>query len=300
MVRTTDGVCHMAVARWPREAGFNAWATHSEIAYATAADPLGPYTMHHTLLPRRPGYWDGSQTHNASLKQYDGKFYLYYTGNDGTGDWWSYRNKQRCGVAVADHPAGPYRRMDRPIIDVSPGSWDHLLVSSPTVDRDASGRYFLVYKAVSEGPPPFGGNVRVGVATADSPTGPFTKHAGHIFDHPTAKFPTDDNYIWFQDGQWWAIVKDYHGHYSPAGPESLVLFESGDGFKWSLAAQPLVSRFEIRWADGQVTATLHRFEQPQVYLENGRPKVLFLAVKERDDQFNDDLSYNVHVPLGPG
>ncbi|MCU0355740.1 MAG: hypothetical protein MUD08_18690, partial [Cytophagales bacterium] len=56
----------------------------------------------------------------------------------------------------------------------------------------------------------------------------------------------------------------------------------------------------IRWADGRISDRLHRLDQPQVWLENGKPAVLFLAVKEKDDKDDSDLSYNIHVDLRNG
>lgn len=319
-VRTADGTCHLFVARWPKREGFNAWVTHSEIAYATSPDPLGPYTVHGPVFEPRPGFWDADNLHNPLIQEFDGKYYLYYSGNfgprDGTKDgWWIHRNHQRAGVAVADHPAGPWRRFDQPLIQTTPGGTDHLLTSSPTVARRKDGKYVLIYKGVSDGPMPFGGKVRMHVALGDRPDGPFVKQPVTVFGHKTLQFPTDDNFIWSQraangDGRLYAIVKDYRGVYAhqarpgQAGPdamekESLVLFTSEDGLDWRLARHPYVSDFRLRWADGRVSDRLHRLDQPQIWLENGKPSVLFLAVKANDDGDNADLSYNVQVSLKP-
>jgi hypothetical protein len=313
IVRTADGLCHGFFARWPKREGFNAWVTHSEIAYATSRDPLGPYTLHGPVFERRPGFWDADNLHNPLIQEFDGKYYLYYSGNfgprDGTRDgWWMHRNHQRAGVAVADHPAGPWKRFDRPLIEPTPGGTDHLLTNSPTVARRKDGKYVLIYKGVSDGPMPFGGKVRMHVALGDTPTGPFVKQPGTVFGHETLQFPTDDNFIWGQNGRLYAIVKDYRGVYSQqARPgsvekESLVLFTSEDGLDWKLAAHPFVSDFRLRWADGRVSerrggTPLHRLDQPQVWLENGQPSVLFLAVKANDDADDSDLSYNVQIAL---
>jgi hypothetical protein len=307
-VKTADGMYHLIFARWPKKEGFNAWVSHSEIAHATSNDPLGPWTVTGPIFGRRPGFWDGDNQHNPLIQEFGGKYYLYYSGDfgprDGTRDgWWIHRNNQRAGVAVADHPAGPWRRFDKPLIEPTPGGTDHLLTSSSTVARRKDGKYVLIYKGVSDGPKPFGGKVRMHVALGDSPTGPFEKQPGTVFGHETLQFPTDDNYIWAQQGRLYAIVKDYRGVYSQqARPgstekESLVLFTSDDGLDWRLAAHPFVSDFRLRWADGRVGERLHRLDQPQVWLENGRPSVLFLAVKEKDDKDDSDLSYNVQIKL---
>ncbi|MCX6216715.1 glycoside hydrolase family protein [Spirosoma sp.] len=313
MVRTADGVCHMLFARWPRKEGFNAWVTHSEIAHATSNDPLGSWTVTGSIFERRPGFWDADNLHNPLIQEFDGKYYLYYSGNfgprNGTKDgWWIHRNNQRLGVAVADHPAGPWKRFDKPLLDRTPGSFDGLLVNSPTVARSRAGQYVMVYKGVSEGPMPFGGKVRMGLATATNPLGPWKKENITLFDHPTEPFPTDDNFIWYQptgngEGRFYAIVKDYRGFYTKqARPgsvekESLVLFTSETGRDWTLAAHPFVSDFHLRWANGSVSDRLHRLDQPQVWLENGKPSVLFLAVKAKDDADDSDISYNIQIKL---
>ena len=320
IVRTADGVCHGFFARWPKKQGFNAWVTHSEIFHATSPDPIGPYTVHGPVFGRRPGFWDADNLHNPLIQEFDGKYYLYYSGNFGPRDgtkagWWIHRNNQRAGVAVADHPAGPWRRFDRPLIEPTPGGTDHLLTNSPTVARRKDGKYVLIYKGVSDGPMPFGGKVRMHVALGDTPIGPFVKQPGTVFGHETLQFPTDDNFIWGQRaangaGRLYAIVKDYRGVYSQqARPgssekESLVLFTSIDGLDWKLATHPFVSDFRLRWADGRVSerlggTPLHRLDQPQVWLENGTPSVLFLAVKAKDDTDDSDLSYNVQISLKP-
>lgn len=300
MVRTSDGVCHLLVARWERRHGFPAWVTHSEIAYASAPDPTGPYTIQGTALGRRePGFWDSDNAHNPMILAHGGRFYLYYTGNTGDGDWWTHRNHQRIGVAVADHPAGPWRRSDVPLVDVTPGSWDHQITSSPIVTRGGDGRFYMVYKGVSDGPQPFGGQVRMGLAIADEPQGPFVKQPGNFFDAPGVKFPSDDNFIWFADGKFHAIVKDYGGNFQSQAREALVLFHSSDGRHWTLdGADPVLSLFELRWADGRITRPLARLDQPQIgFDDDGRPAVLFLAVKEHRDDDNRDCSFNVQVPL---
>lgn len=271
MVRTPDGTCHLFFSRWPRAKGFEGWVTHSEVAYATASDPVGPYRFRRVVLPPRgKKYRDGDVTHNPTVMAFGNKYYLYYMGNYGNGEWWNHRNHQRIGVAVADHPAGPWRRSDRPVVDVSPGRWDHLMTSNPSVLRRPDGKYEMVDKGVSDGPKPFGGRMR----------------------HGAARFPAEDPFVWHQDGRYFAIVKDMQGNFTKAGT-SLALFESADGLDWKAAGQPLVSKLSLRWEDGTVEP-VKKLERPQLYLEHGRPKVLFVAVLGQAG----DLSYNVAIPIG--
>ncbi len=299
MVRGNDGTCHLYYSRWKRELGFNAWVTHSEVAHATAKNPLGPYTFQNVALPARGAqFWDGLCTHNPTVHEFRGKYYLYYMGNTGDGENmktlnFTHRNRQRIGVAVADKPGGPWKRTDTPLIDVSPDSTapDALLTSNPSVAQRPDGGYLMVYKAVGKKRPGvFGGPVVHMVATADSPTGPFVKSPNTVFNAKGTDFPAEDPFVWYQGDRYWAIVKDMHGAFTSAG-RSLVLFESKDGFDWSLAKHALVSTLQIRWADGRVQPVGY-LERPQLWFDKGKPAVLLLATTV--DQTH---SFNVQIPL---
>ncbi|QNN25249.1 sucrase [Planctomycetales bacterium ZRK34] len=301
MVRTDDGVCHLLYSRWPKDKGFSAWVTHSEIAHAVADNPLGPYRFVNVALPARGAeFWDGLCTHNPTVQRFGDKYYLYYMGNTGDGKATKrlnmiHRNNQRIGVAVADDPAGPWKRFDKPVIDVGPGDApDALMTSNPSITKRPDGGYLMVYKAVGKTKPlPFGGPVVHLVATADSPTGPFKKYPDPVFIVPGVNFPAEDPYIWSQDGIYWAIVKDMRGHFTGAG-RSTALFYSRDGIHWGPTDHPLVATTTIKLADGS-TRELEALERPQVWLDkSGRPAVLFFAAREKD---HDKLSYNVHIPL---
>lgn len=125
MVCDPEGKHHLFYSRWPRTKGFAAWVTNSEIAHAVADKPTGPYRHVDVTLPARGSkYWNGMCTHNPTIHAFGGKSYLYYMGNTGDGKDTKglnmiHRNNQRIGVAVADHPNGPWKRFDRPLIDVS-------------------------------------------------------------------------------------------------------------------------------------------------------------------------------------
>lgn len=301
MVRTADGTCHLLYSRWPRKLGHNAWVTHSEIAHAVADEPLGPYRHVGVALPARGrNHWDGLCTHNPTVHRFGDKCYLYYMGNTGDGKAtkglnWTHRNRQRIGVAVADHPDGPWRRFEKPLIDVSrdDDAPDALMTSNPSVARRPDGGYLMVYKAVGKkGKMPFGGPVVHCVATADSPTGPFRKHPKPVFTREGIEFPAEDPFIWHQGDRYWAIVKDNRGYFTGAG-KSTALFESTDGLDWRLSRHPLVATTTLRLADGTVQ-TFHSLERPQLWLADGRQAVLFFAA---DEDARRTHSFSVHVPL---
>ncbi len=305
MVRTADGKCHLLYSRWRHDLGFSAWVTHSEIAHAVADTPLGPYRYVDTALsPRGQQYWDGLCTHNPTVLEVDGKYYLYYMGNTGDGQVtkglnWTHRNNQRIGVAVADHPDGPWRRFDRPVIDVSPddNAPDALMTSNPSITRRPDGSFLMVYKAVGKKTKmPFGGPVVHCVATSVNPTGPFTKHEGTVFTVPGVAFPAEDPFIWYdaQRERYYAIVKDQTGAFTGVKGRSLALFTSLDGIDWKPAKHVLASKTQIAWVDG--IQPMSHLERPQLWLDGGQPAVLFCASDQIEGK-QPTQSLNVHIPL---
>lgn len=304
-VKGDDGKYHLFYSRWKKEYGFLAWVTHSEIAHAVADRPEGPYTFSDLTLPARGAqYWDGLNTHNPTIHRFNGKYYLYYTGNTGDGRNMkkslnpTHRNNQRIGVAVADSPYGPWKRYDKPLIDVSADTtaYDALMTANPSVTQMADGKYLMVYKAVGKKKKgTWGGPVVHLCAISDSPTGPFIKNPKPIFTAEGSSFPAEDPYIWQQDGMYYAIVKDMHGSFTQKG-RSLALFCSADGENWSPAKKPLVSVPEITWSDGETTKLVH-LERPQLLIEDGRPVMLFLAADAMSDYTEDGNTFNVHIPV---
>lgn len=291
MTKGDNGRYYLFYSRWPLTKGFDGWVTDSEVALAVADNATGPYKPLKVVLPARTGdFWDRDVTHNPTVHKFGGRYYLYYMGNHGNGEFWDHRNHQRIGVAVADTPDGPWQRAGQPLIDVTPGSYDHLMTSNPAVCRRPDGTFLMVYKGVGEGKLPFGGTVSHGVAIANGPTGPFTKQPTPIFQKKGVKFPAEDPFIWVQGERLYALVKDMKGVFTNAGT-SLALFESPDGLTWQPAPNALVSRLEINW-EQRGRQPVQRLERPQLYVEKGKPMVLFCAVKE-----SDSVTYNVAIPL---
>jgi hypothetical protein len=273
--------------------------SHSEIAHATAENPLGPYRFKDIALPARGAeYWDGVCTHNPTIHYFNHTYCLYYMGNTGdknitNGLNMTHRNNQRIGIAIADNPDGPWQRTGQPLIDVSPDSmaYDALMVSNPSVALRWDGKYILIYKAAGKQRPlPFGGPIVHLASVAISPEGPFIKQHQPLFVSEGIDFPAEDPYIWRQEKCFYAILKDMKGYFTGSG-QSLALFSSPDGLNWSLAKQPLVTALNVRMTDGR-TLSLKHLERPQIYLENGKPSILFCAA----DSVRES-SFNIHIPL---
>jgi predicted GH43/DUF377 family glycosyl hydrolase len=299
LTKAGDGKYYLLFSRWPRALGHNAWVTHSEVAVAAGQSPLGPFEFKSVALPARgKRFWDGLCTHNPTVQRFGGKFYLYYMGNTGDGVAmrslnWTHRNNQRIGVAVADHPLGPWRRFDKPLIEPTPGFHDALMCSNPSVTGRPGGGYLMVYKAVGDkNEMPFGGPVLHCVAASDSPTGPFRKHPQPVFVKEGVAFAAEDPFVWHDGRRYRAIVKDNAGYFTGAG-KSLALFASPDGLDWRLSARPLVATTEIQWANGE-RQKLNSLERPQLWFERGEPAVLLCA---SDVSAAREHSFNVRIPL---
>lgn len=306
VVKGEDELYHMLYARWPKNIGWE-WVNYSEIAHATSKSPLGPYKHVDVALEERgDGFWDGSATHNPTVHKMNGKYYLYYMGNFGDKKIvsapgkakinWMHRNNQRIGVAVADSPNGPWKRFDKPVLDVSKDSLAHdaLMTSNPSVCQMTDGKVLVVYKAVGKkNPMPQGGPVVHMVAIGDTPTGPFKKFPDPVFTFEGERFPAEDPYIWFEDGKYRAIVKRIK-HEGKKRMFSLVHYDSEDGIKWNRAKYFDISERKVTWENGREQQFKH-LERPQVIVENGEAIALMCAADTLVN--NVRHSFNIQIPL---
>lgn len=293
-LRTADG-WHLYASQWPKAAGFEGWVSHSRIVRYAATSIFGPWVSQGTVLGAQAAdVWDADVAHNPMVVPWQQGVALFYMGTRGVhgadgpavapadAAWWTYRNGQRIGVAIADTIAGPFVRQPQPVIDIAPG-WRARMTSNPAVSIAPDGRLRMVFKAVADGPGHFGGAVVHGVAEAAAPKGPWVIHPDPVLKIPGVAFPAEDPFLWPQDGRWWMVAKDMTGAFTKAGT-SLALFTSPDGITWQPADQPLVSRLVLQWEDG-IVETVERLERPALACENGRPIALCAAVKRGDETF---------------
>ncbi|MBL0745769.1 glycoside hydrolase family protein [Chryseolinea lacunae] len=309
LIKGDDGLFHMFYSTWPKRMGW-AWVTHSVIKHAVSSSPFGPFAFRDVVLPVRGAqFWDGLCTHNPTIHRFGEKYYLYYMGNTGDGinpnteDLaveklnFVHRNNQRIGVAVADSPDGPWTRFDKPIIDVAADSTaaDALVVTNPAIVQRPDGTFLMIYKAVGKKRPlPFGGPVVHLAATSESPTGPFVKHDGEIFTVHGVDFPAEDPYVWFQNNQYFALLKSMRDSAGANNP-SLVLYNSPDGITWRRCDKSPVSDRTIQWQDGRSQTFLH-LERPQLLFEGDTPYVLVCAA-DTLDVHGVRQTFSVQIPI---
>ncbi len=106
----------------------------------------------------------------------DGRTWMVYSrwpGATGAGGWLT---DSEIALAVADAPAGPYKRVGVLLRGRGPGYWDELMAHNPKLKRFGD-RYYLYYISSRSGPTR--GHIRdsqrTGVAVADSLRGPYRR-----------------------------------------------------------------------------------------------------------------------------
>ena len=295
MVKGDDGKYHLFYSRWKKDYSFYGWLTNSEIAHAVSDSPAGPWKYKETVLKGRgKGHWDAITVHNPKIKSFDGKYYLYYcstnlgdkayteeelietahTGYDHP-NWKILRPNQRTGVAVSNSLSGPWERMDQPLIE--PSGPITTLTVNPAIDRGGDGKYYLIVKGDKPNETRFIRNQAI--AVSDSPTGPFEMQPKPVIDY----LDTEDMSLWY-DADREHFYGVFHAH------SFIGMVSSHDGLDWKKATEYVLTPKKIQLQDGSMLSP-DRLERPFIYLEEGEPSVLSLAVKKGDE------SYCVFIPI---
>lgn len=304
-----DGRYHMFASRWPRSLTFSGhWITNSEIVRASSASPEGPYQFEEVVLPwRHRSYFDGLVTHNPNIQRFNGKYYLFYIGitydfDIPTPERQIYEGKypehrdlyrrawrnKRIGLAVSNSPLGPWKRPDKPLIEPRPDHWDAVITSNPAASIREDGHTVLIYKSIRDGNP----NFQLGIATAPAPEGPYTR----VSDQPIFPFDCEDPYIWWQNGSYHVIMKDFKGILC-GEKDAGAYANSEDGIHWILPKNPRAYSRTIRWQDGS-SSTHGNFERPSLLIQDGQPTHLFAAISSGPlPHWQSDSTYNICLPL---
>ena len=300
VIKGDDGKYHMFASRWPKPPGFGPyWLTNSEIVHAVSDTPVGPYKFSDVALPPRGAeYWDGQMTHNPAIRKYKDTYLLYYTGTTYKGERPSATNRisethptkleahqhERIGLATSKSPYGPWKRLDKPILDVRPNSWEQYLVSNaaPLVMKD--GRVMLYYKGVTKL------TVHaIGLAIADRFDGEYKR----VSDQPlNMGIGAEDPFIWMESGKYKALMLDHERKYSP--DKEIFFATSDDGIRWSVPENAIAVSRNIKMADGTIQR-VGKTERPHVLIENGRPTHVFFAVSGTIN--GESATWNQVIPL---
>ena len=288
-----EGKYHLFSSRWKEEYGFGwNWLFNSEIIHSVSDTPEGPYKFLRVVLPRRGReFFDGMNTHNTCIKEYNGKFYLYYMGTTYGGDiptvgeapydyavetW----NKKRIGVAVADSIYGEFVRRDTPLLEPRDcGHWDCTVTTNPSVAIMPNGKTYMIYKSRSA----VGKPLKLGIAVADKPDGVFER----LSDFPILDFAEEDKFIedpfiWYDDKKkkFCLITKDdvRNGGVGVTGEWGAGFYaESDDCMDFVIGDDAKVYSRKVTWEDGRETLQCNLERPSLLFDENGEPTHIFCA-----------------------
>lgn len=311
VIKGEDGKYHMFASRWTKKVGFGNWVTNSQVVHAVADRPVGPYSFHDVVLPvRGKQYWDGLCTHNPRIVKYKDQYLLYYFGNTydfpqpdaanpnvSPENWRAAWMNKRIGVAVSDSVYGPWKRLDKPVIEPRSGHWDASITSNPApAVNEKTGEILLMYKSSTDGlvPP-----LLLGVSKAQKPEGPYER----LSEDPIFRFETEDNnridvedpYIWWAGDKYEAILKDRSGEICGEEGGGIHVW-SNDGVNWNLFDKVQAYSRKVLWDDG-TTSQHNHFERPFVLVEDGEPTHLFAATGTGPKAWQFERTWNMVVPL---
>lgn len=262
-----NGRYYLIYSRWKSKGGD--WLTSSEACIAESNSLEGPYIHKKVILKGRgPGHWDELNVHNPKLKKFDGKYYLYYISSRSCETRRRIRDSQRTGVAISDSLMGPYKRLDKPIVEPKPPV--NNITVNPGVVKRPNGTFVMILKGDkiknNASTKRMGQRVQ-GIALSDSPTGPFEIQ-------PTLAIKdidTEDASIWY-DPNYKAFFAVYHAH------THVGLITSPDGIHWKPATYPTLLKKKVTRTDGTVM-NLKCNERPFVFYENGLPAALCISFR---------------------
>lgn len=304
-----DGRYHLFASRWPRSLNFSGhWITNSQIVRASSDTPEGPYRFDGVVLPwRHRKYFDALSTHCPAITEFQGTYYLFYTGITYDFDipvperqiWegkyaeheelyrLAWLNK-RVGLATSQSIFGPWRRPEKPLIEPRSDSWDAQITSNPTAAIREDGRTVLIYKSRRAWDAPF----QLGVATAPHPSGPYARASADPI------FPSDveDPFIWWQEERYHLLMKDFGG--AVGGEEGAGAYAtSEDGIHWELVKGARPYSRTICWGDGS-NSTHGNVERVSLLCEGGRPTHLFAAISNGSlPHWQSESTRNICIPL---
>ena len=314
VIKDEKGMYHMFASRWPKKFPFHpTWMVASEIVRAESPKPEGPYTFKEVVLPARGAqYWDGRSTHNPSISKFEDKYILFYMGSthpfDDPKDASQLslnsvyatvgRSNKRIGVAIADAVTGPWKRLDKPVLDSKPNTFYSFLTSNPAPLIRKDGSVLMVFKGRAYGQKyPYQSSQKIGIAYAKSIQDTFTVLNNNLPLFADAAYSEfEDPFLWEDKDGLHLLMKDMTSKMT-GEHHAGVLFHSKDGLKWTIDKQPKAYSRLLQFEDGK-EITMGQLERPFVLFENGKPVCMFFATMDGKGGFeNGTKSWNIAIPV---
>jgi hypothetical protein len=245
-------------------------------------------------------------SHNPTIQRSGDTYLLFYTGStfrgptptpasparSGTPMILEARANQRIGLATSKSIDGPWARLDHPILEPRPGRWDALMTTNPAPCPLPDGGVHLLYKSARD----HGDRLRIGVARADLTEGPYERAKDEeLFEFPDPADHVEDAYVWRDASRFELLMKDMSGGISGEKGAG-VHATSRDGIDWAISRPPKAYSLTIAFDDGS-RRTLARVERPQLLMERGRARMLYVAVAASGPTTQIAGAWNQPIPV---
>jgi predicted GH43/DUF377 family glycosyl hydrolase len=197
--------------------------------------------------------WDQEFLEASDAIKDGNTYYLYYHAKGNLG--------YQIGVATSQNPLGPFKRHgDQPLLGIGPpGSWDDKYVACAFILKERSNKYYMFYSAKKEGRDrQLGRNVYdIGMATADNPLGPWTKHPENPlipdFGFVGSVVKRDGRYWMFNSAPLGGGGEDYAMLNRDYGPLSVATADRPEG-PWRIHPEPVMRQGEPgEWDDAGIS-----------------------------------------------
>lgn len=312
VVRGSDQRYHMFASRWPKTLPFHpAWLTNSEVVRAVSDQPEGPYQFVEVVLPRRgPEFWDGCMTHNPTIREFGGRYYLYYMGSTipfappEPGEPLSMkdprviaaRSRKRVGLAWADSLEGPWHRLDRPILDTKPQTFYNFLTSNPApwIDPD-TGAVKMIFKARAyEGY--IHGRMTLGLAMAEHPEAEYRVIGDQPLFQDGIFGELEDPFLWKEDGLFHMVAKDMQG--TRTGEWGAAIHAESEDFQTWREGSPVLAWKKTLLREDGPALRCGSMERPFLFGSPGKFTHLCVAASNGTIGFDDAKhTWNAVIPL---
>ena len=214
----------------------------SEIWYARSTDGITWHEQGLAVSTGEAGEFDDRSVFTPEILAHNGKYYLVYQTVKSP---YKARVKNQVGLAIAEHPTGPWKKLKTPILSpaqngVWKGSQDNRFAVEKQGDFDShkvhdptlmfyKGQFYLYYKGerMGERLTSGGREIRWGVAIAQNPEGPYIKSPYNPITQSGHELA-----IWhYQDGIAMISCKD--------GPEQGTMQYAKDGINFEIKSYVL-------------------------------------------------------------
>lgn len=312
VIQGEDGKYHMYVSRFPKSLPFHpGWMVASEIVHAVSEKLEGPYVFSDVALSARGAqYWDGRSTHNPRIFKYNHKYYLIYMGSTHPFEEPNYeeltldskwcivgRANKRVGLAVADSPYGPWKRLNEPILNTEPNTFYSYLTSNPSPVIRKDGSVWMIFKGRAYTKNGKYSNMALGIASAPSIEGPYTvlNDKKPIFQ-VQGQGEAEDPFLWEDERGFHIIFKDHVAKFTGEKGGG-AMAHSQDGVNWIVDEDAKAYSRTVEWEDGKVEMQ-GQLERPFLLFENGVPAYVFFATMDGPGGFeNATKSWNMVIPI---